>query len=278
MTLAIFAIVLFAAALHAVWNAIVKGAGDRLMATVLVTGAAALISLPILPFIAAPDPSSWPFIAISTLLQIAYFALVARTYDVAEMAEAYPLMRGTAPMLVAVAGYLLLDEPLPPLAWAGIGLIGIGILSMAAGRRRSGGGPGMVLALGNAVVIAAYTLIDGAGVRRSEAPAAYTLWIFLLTGIPFLLWAWTTRRQRFCRALTADWHFGLIGGIGTLTSYGLALWAMTVAPIAVIAALRETSILFGMAISALVLREPVTRPRLLGAGVILAGAIALRLA
>ena len=138
MTIAVFAIVLFAAALHAVWNAIVKGADDRLMATVLVTGTAALISIPVLPFIAAPDPSSWPFIAVSTLLQIGYFALVARTYDAADMAEAYPLMRGTAPMLVAVTGFLLLDEPLPPRAWAGIGLIGIGILSMAAGRRHPG--------------------------------------------------------------------------------------------------------------------------------------------
>jgi len=277
MTIAVFAIVLFAAALHAVWNAIVKGADDRLMATVLVTGTAALISIPVLPFIAAPDPSSWPFIAVSTLLQIGYFALVARTYDAADMAEAYPLMRGTAPMLVAVTGFLLLDEPLPPRAWAGIGLIGIGILSMAAGRRHPDR-PGMVLALTNAVIIAAYTLVDGAGVRRSGAPAAYTFWIFLLTGIPFLVWAWTTRRQRVRRALAAHWHLGLIGGVGTLTSYGLALWAMTLAPIAVIAALRETSIKFGMAISALILKEPVTLPRLLGAGVILAGAIALRLA
>ena len=278
MTVTVFAVVLFAAALHAIWNAIVKGAGDRLMATVLVTGAAALIALPVLPLIDAPAPSSWPFIAISTLFQIGYFALVARTYDIVDMAEAYPLMRGTAPMLVAVAGFLLLDEPLPPLSWAGIGLIGIGILSMAIGGRRSGSGLGMALALGNAVVIAAYTLIDGAGVRRSGTPAAYTLWIFLLTGIPFLLWAWTARRRRFCRALAADWHLGLVGGIGTLVSYGLALWAMTVAPIAMIAALRETSILFGMAISALILKEPITRLRLLGAGVILAGAIMIRLA
>lgn len=278
MTVTVFAVVLFAAALHAIWNAIVKGASDRLMATVLVTGAAALIALPVLPFIAAPAPSSWPFIAISTLLQIGYFALVARTYDAADMAEAYPLMRGTAPMLVAVAGFLLLDEPLPPLAWAGIGLIGIGILSMATGGRRSGSGLGMALALGNAVVIAAYTLIDGAGVRRSGAPAAYTLWIFLLTGIPFLLWAWTARRRRFYRAFAADWHLGLAGGIGTLVSYGLALWAMTVAPIAMIAALRETSILFGMAISAVILKEPITRLRLIGAGVILAGAAMIRLA
>lgn len=278
MTAAVFAIVLFAAALHAVWNAIVKGAGDRPMATVLVTGAAALIALPILPFIAAPDLSSWAFIIASTLLQIGYYALVARTYDVADMVEAYPLMRGTAPMLVAVAGFTVLNEPLPPLAWAGIGLIGLGILSLAAGRWRAGGGPGTVLALANAVVIAAYTLVDGAGVRRSGAPSAYTLWIFLLTGIPFLIWAWTTRRQRFRRALVADWRLGLIGGFGTLTSYGLALWAMTVAPIAVIAALRETSILFGIAISALILKERITRPRLFGAAIILVGAITLRLA
>ena len=127
------------------------------------------------------------------------------------------------------------------------------------------------------MLIASYTLIDGAGVRRSGAPAAYTLWIFLLTGVPLLLWAISTRGKTFRRYVGRNWHLGLVGGFGTVASYGLALWAMTVAPVAVIAALRETSILFGTAISGFVLKEKISPIRIVGACVIAAGAIMLRL-
>lgn len=278
MELSVFAIVIFAEALHAGWNAIVKGGGDTLLTTVLVTGTAALLAVIGLPFLASPERESWPFIAASALFQIAYFVLVARAYHVSDMSLTYPLMRGTAPLLVALASVMCLSEPLSAFAWLGLGVICAGIMSMVVAIPLRANKAGVFLALGNAVVIAGYTLIDGLGVRRSGAPAAYTLWIFLLSGVALSAWALTRRREVFGSYIGRNWHRGLIGGVGTIGSYGLALWAMTVAPVAVVAALRETSILFGTAISALMLHERVGRARIVGVGIIATGAMLLRLA
>jgi drug/metabolite transporter (DMT)-like permease len=278
MPIGVFAIVLFAAALHASWNAIVKGGGDKLLTTVLVTTSAALIGALTLPTLRQPDAASWPFLLASSLFQIVYFVLLARTYQVADMSQTYPLMRGTAPLLVAVVSVLALGAHLTAMMWVGVGIICLGILGMAAGARR-GNRKGVAFALLNAMVIAGYTLIDGMGVRRSGAPAAYTLWIFLVTGAPLAAWALRTRGSTaLAEYVRRNWHFGLIGGVGTLASYGLALWAMTVAPIAVVAALRETSILFWAIISGLLLKEHVGLARLAAACTRALGAAVLRLA
>lgn len=277
MGISVFAIVLVAAALHASWNAIVKGGGDTLLTTVLVTGAAALFAVVSLPFLPPPARASWAFIAASALLQIVYFVLVARAYRVADMSLTYPLMRGTAPVLVAIASVMWLSEPLSARAWLGLGVICAGILGMTGAVPRNAKA-GIGLALGNAIVIAGYTLVDGIGVRRSGAPAAYTLWIFLLSGVALSSWAWLRQRAVLQGYIRRNWHLGLVGGAGTIGSYGLALWAMTVTPVAIVAALRETSILFGTAISALLLHERVGRARIAGVCVIVVGAILLRLA
>ena len=276
MSFDVFAIILLGAALHTTWNAVVKGGGDKLLTTCMITSIASLIALAIIPFLELPAKESWPFIGASVMFQVLYFVLVAWTYRIADMSQTYPIMRGTAPLLVAAVSVFLLSETLSAFAWTGIAVISIGILSMAvapsAGPRK-----GLILALVNAGVIAGYTLIDGLGVRKSGAPAAYTLWIFLLTGIPLAAWAFTTRRREFCHYLTRHWRPGVVGGFGTVASYGLALWAMTAAPIATVSALRETSILFGVVISALVLKEQLTRVRIVAAGLIAAGAMVLRL-
>jgi len=277
MPLPVFGIVLFGAALHATWNAIVKGAGDKLLAMVSVSLAAGLLAVLALPFLAPPARASWPFIAASVALQVVYGLLVAAAYSLADMGRTYPLMRGAAPLLVSAYAALALGERLPAAAWAGIAAICAGILSLAAGGTR-GHRRGMALALANAVVIAAYTLVDGLGVRRSGAPAAYTLWIFLLTALPFAAWAGLARRRAMARQLAGAWRFAVLGGVSTVASYGLALWAMTLAPVAVVAALRETSILFGTAIAAGVLKERLGPVRIAAAGLIALGAAVLRLA
>nr|WP_242461391.1 EamA family transporter [Pseudomonas sivasensis] len=264
------------AALHATWNAVVKGGDDKLLTTCMIASFASLIALAVIPFLAVPATQSWPFIGASVIFQVLYFVLVASTYRVADMSQTYPIMRGTAPLLVATASLGLLSESLSAFAWLGIAVICIGILSMAAAPS-AGQRKGILLALLNAAVIAGYTLIDGIGVRKSGAPAAYTLWIFLLTGIPLGAWALARRRREFSRYLARHWRPGVIGGFGTVASYGLALWAMTAAPIATVAALRETSILFGVVISALVLKEQLTRARIVAACIIAAGAMVLRL-
>lgn len=277
MPLSVFGIVLFAALLHASWNAIVKGAPDKLLITILVATSAAAISALALPFLAQPARESWPFLATSAVLQVGYYLLVARAYRGADMSQAYPLMRGTAPLLVAVVSRFWLGEHLSPAAWTGVALICSGVLSLALAGRGANA-QGVRAALLNAVVIASYTLVDGAGVRASGEPVAYTLWLNLLSGAPLLVWVLAARWRSFLPYARAHLGLGVIGGAGTLTSYGLALWAMTHAPVAVIAALRETSILFATVIAVVVLKERLSPARITAAGLIAVGAIILRLA
>ena len=271
-----FLIVMLAAVLHATWNALVKGGGVKMLTTVLVVGAAAIIAICVLPFLAAPASASWPQIVVSGVLHVAYFTLVARSYDLADMSQAYPLMRGTAPLLVALVSALFFGERLSGIVWLGIGVICAGILAMASGIRRDDA-RGAALALTTAVFIAAYTLVDGAGARRAGASTSYTLWGFLLPGAPLVAWATATRRTALAAFVARDWYRGAIGGAGTVGSYALVLGAMTIAPVAVVAALRETAILFGVAISGLILREPVGPVRIAAACVIAGGVIILRL-
>jgi drug/metabolite transporter (DMT)-like permease len=277
MPFMVFTVVMLAALLHAGWNALVKSAPDKLLTTIMVTTAAALLAAVLIPFLARPMPSSFPYAAASALLQIVYFLLVARTYQVADMSQTYPLMRGTAPLIVAVVSAFELDDALSPAAWIGVMAICLGIFNIALGGTHQDR-RGIRLALLNALVIAGYTLIDGLGVRKSGAPAAYTLWVFLLTGVPLALWALAARRRLFVPYVARHWRLGIAGGIGTTASYGLALWAMTVAPIAIVAALRETSILFATLIAGIVLRERIGPRRVISACMIAGGAVVLRLA
>jgi drug/metabolite transporter (DMT)-like permease len=280
----VVAVVLFAALLHASWNAIVKSGKDTFLSTVLVSVGAALISLAVLPFVQAPAPASWPYLAASAVAQLAYYSLLAAAYKAGDMSHAYPLMRGSAPLLVALASWPLIGERLSPMQMGAVACICAGILGLyVAARTNAIGQPkstgrATAFALGNACVIASYTLIDGIGVRLSGAPAAYTMWIFVLNGTGLLLWTALRRPADLLAYAQTQWRLAAVGGFGTLASYGLALWAMTQAPVAAIAALRETSILFAIAIAALFLRERISPRRYLAIGLIAAGAILMRIA
>lgn len=207
--------------------------------------------------------------------------LVARVYQTTDMSIAYPIMRGSAPVLVTLFSVVVLQDPLSP--WAISGILGIcaGILCIGLpfGRHapQANQSGGIRLALLNATVIAAYTLVDGTGVRLSEAPAAYTLWIFILQGLVILSMGLSARGPGLIHTLGRHWRTGLLGGAGSIFSYGTALWAMTLAPIPIIAALRETAILFGLLISGAFLHEKLNLPRLLGAGILVLGMVMLRL-
>jgi drug/metabolite transporter (DMT)-like permease len=278
MSAGVMLLVLLGAALHAAWNALVKSGADKLLDTALVVAGSAAIAALALPFLPQPAMASWPMLAATAVIHLVYFALVAAAYRAGDMSLAYPLMRGTPPLAVALLAALLLGEHLSPLAWFGIAVICAGILAMAIRRGARAHGRTIGLALCNAAVIATYTLVDGLGARASGAPVAYTLWAFLLTALLFLPYAAWRRPGMLARHLRTRWRIGLGAGACTLGSYALALWAMTQAPIAAVAALRETSILFGVALAALLLRERPTPPRLAGAALIAAGAAALRLA
>jgi drug/metabolite transporter (DMT)-like permease len=279
MSVGVMLLVLFAALLHASWNAVVKSSPDTFLDIVLVTGGAAALCTIGLPLLPAPAAGSWPCIAASALIHIVYFLLIGAAYRSGDMGYAYPLMRGTPPLLVALASGPLVGERLGAGEWSGIvcvcgGILGLLLASPAGhGRRRT-----TWLALLNAVSVAAYTLVDGMGVRLSGQPASYTMWVFLLTGPPILAYALARRGTDFRGHLRVRWHLALAGGGCTLGAYTLVLWAMTHAPIAMVAALRETAILFGTAISVFLLKERPDRGRPVAAAVILLGVVVLKLA
>jgi drug/metabolite transporter (DMT)-like permease len=271
-------LVLLGAALHASWNALVKSGGDKLLDTALVvlgSGALAALALPFLPL---PQPESWAFVLASGVIHLLYFWLVAAAYGSGEMSLAYPLMRGTAPLLVALLSGSVLGEALGLAGWAGVVLICGGVLAMAWKRGATPDRATIGFALANALVIAVYTLVDGSGARASGHAVSYTLWVFLLTALFFVgLVAWQ-RPAALAGHVRRRWRIGLGAGMATLGSYALALWAMTQAPIASVAALRESSILFGVALAALLLGERPGLSRLAGAVAITGGAFCLRLA
>lgn len=278
MSNAVAAAILFAALLHAGWNALIKRDRDVLIATIGVVSGAALISLCLLPLLPAPDAASWPFIAASSVTQIAYYVLIARVYDRSDLGLAYPVMRGSAPLFVTIANALLFGQLLSPPGLLGVVCISAGIFVIAGGRfRGTDAGATVRAALAIGLVIAFYTVVDGIGVRRSHSPAAYTMWIFLFGGASMGGWAMIWRRDQILHSIQAAWWVPIGGGASTLASYGIALWAMTRAPIAAVAALRETSILFAILISIFVLREKQTGRRITAALLLVAGAVAIRL-
>lgn len=261
MTSAVLAAVLCAALMHAGWNAMVKARGEAFLSTVAVAASAGILCALALPFLPQPAQASWALILASSVTQVLYYALLMETYREGDISHAYPLMRGCAPLIVAVLGLPFTGERLAATQWLAIGLICGGVLTMYAGVR------------GTAPNARRTTLIDGIGVRRSGALAAYTLWIFLLTALGVLLLA--HRRRGELLPFVRRHPMLLGGGAMTVGSYGVALWAMTQAPMATVAALRETSILFATAIALLVLRKLVGLLRLLSAALIACGAAAI---
>ena len=231
----------------------------------------------VLPFLPRPDPASWPFICGSVATQLVYVNLLALAYRTGDMSLTYPVMRGVAPLIVAVASGPIIGESLTPGRWLGVGLISLGVLGMAFFRTTTvRNGTAVGFALLNACAIAGYTVIDGLGVRRSGAPISYAFTTFVGTTVPLLVWVGLRRRQAFVAYAVDHWPVALVGGAATLGSYSLTLWAMTVAPVAAVAALRETAILFGAAISVVVLKERITPARLAATGLIVAGAAVIR--
>lgn len=271
-------LVLLGAALHATWNALVKSGTDKSLDAAMVALGAGAVGLLFLPFVPLPKPEAWPFILVSAVLQFAYFQLVAAAYRAGDIGLVYPLMRGVAPLIVAMTSGLVLGEHLTTTAMAGVLVISAGVLTLALESRR-GGRHAILLALANAVVIATYTFVDGAGARVSGNAISYTLWMALLP--PVLLFAWAIARRGTAPVWSharRNWARGLFGGAGSIASYGLALWAMTRAPVATVAALRETAILFALLISVFILKEKASVWRYVAGAVIACGVLVLKLA
>jgi drug/metabolite transporter (DMT)-like permease len=266
--------VLGAALLHAVWNALVKSSADKLLDVTGIALGAALCALVVAPWVGVPARESWGWMAGSAAVHILYFLCVAGAYRWGDLSYSYPLMRGGGPVLVALVGALALGEVLPPMETLGVGLICAGILAFAYGRHDW---RATAYALANAVVIASYTLIDGQGARASGAPVAYTLWFFVASGLAIGAVVLAMRGRALPDYLRRNWVRATLGGGLSAVSYAVALWAMTRAPIALVAVLRETSVIFGAILGALFLHEKMTRRRLIATGAVLAGLVFLRI-
>jgi drug/metabolite transporter (DMT)-like permease len=279
MSLTVMLAVLAAALLHAGWNALAKTASGKagdVIAVGIVAGVLAALALPFLPL---PAPASWPQLAASAVIHLAYFKLVQMAYRGGDLSVAYPLMRGTPPLVTAVGAWLLLDEPLSAGGWTAVGVIVLGALALAADglRARHVSTRSLAIVGANILVIVAYTLVDGSGVRASGNAPSYIAWLFALTALTLVL----TRPWLGTRGLPQShgaWGLLATGAACAVGSYGIVLWAMTMAPIGLVAALRETSIVFGTLIAAAWLRERVSAQRWVGVALVAAGAATMRLA
>jgi drug/metabolite transporter (DMT)-like permease len=276
----VFAAVLFAAACHAGWNAVVKKGLDPLATTVLMSIGATLIAIPLVWFTGLPAPAAWPCVAASVFIHLVYFAALIESYRAGDMSQVYSIARGSAPLLTASGSALLIGERIGVQAWIGIVLLagGVVLMSLRGGRdlarldRRAVG-----FALFTAVTICAYSLVDGIGARLAGSAPAYSVALFVGIGPVMLAYALAQRGAGVITMMRPYWGTGFAGGALQFGSYGIAIWAMTVAPIAIVAALRETSVLFGALIAVVVLREPLKPVRVVAALAIVAGLVLIRL-
>lgn len=279
MQLDIVLIMLGAALLHAAWNAIIKGGGNALFEAVLKTLGGGVAVCCVLPFLPLPDPRSLPYLAASCTLHLGYYTFLGLSYRNVDMSIAYSIMRGTAPLLTSLALVLALGVPLSAGGWLGVTLLSAGILTLSADALRQGrlAWRGCCAALANALVIMCYTLADGYGGRASLHPVSYTCWLFLFNAFPMTLIVSWRYRGEFVAYVRRRWRFGLLGGVCSLGSYGIAIWAMTKAPIAMVAALRESSVIFGMLLAVFILKEKVTFSRALAVLLVAAGVMSLHM-
>ncbi len=273
--------VLFAALLHAGWNAMVKSSPDKALDTAALHVMGALIVVPILAVTGLPPAAAWPFLVASMLIHVGYYISLTGAYEHGDLGLTYPLMRGLGPMLVALSSGLLIGEQLSTAAWLGAGGICAGVLLLGLSRQALARPKALAFAVANATAIAMYTVVDGLGVRVATRDGGnalqYVATLFLLNGWPFTALvvhrrgagvAWDYLRRRAPVAA--------FSATASLAAYGIALWAMTRAPVAVVAALRETSVLFAALLGTWLLKEVFTLRRALGTVVILAGVVALR--
>jgi drug/metabolite transporter (DMT)-like permease len=278
----VLAAVLGAAALHALWNSLVKSASDKFLSSAVVAlwcGVAAVVAALVLP---RPAAVAFPFIVASAIIHIVYFMLVGQLYRSADLSVAYPIMRGLAPLIAAVIALATLGEAPGPIASLGVAALVAGVLAMGASGFAHGriNRPTILVALANSAVIAIYSVIDGQGARLSGAGSAfafaYNSWADALTGLSYLPIILFLRGRAVVATFAQDWRRGLIGGLAAFFGYAIVVWAMTRAPIAAVAALRETSVVFAAIIGVAVLGEPFHAQRAIGVLVILAGVILLR--
>ena len=278
LTWTVVAAVLLGALLHASWNALVKSSTDKALDTAVIHLVGSLVAVPLVLVVGWPPAASWPYIFASVVIHIGYYIALTGAYKHGDLGLTYPLMRGTAPLLVALSASVTLGETLSPLAWAGVLGVSCGVLALGLSRHALDSPRAVGFALANAVVIAIYTVVDALGARSSGNALQYVAALFVLDGWPFALLVFARRGGAAVWPYArARWPIATLGAMASLGSYGIALWAMTVAPVATVAALRETSVLFAVLLGTWFLKEAFNMRRAIGTATIVAGVMALRM-
>jgi drug/metabolite transporter (DMT)-like permease len=280
MSLTVFLAVIAAAAMHAAWNALVKVRTDRFASISITALGMALVAIPVLPFVDVPHAAVWPWIIASVIIHVGYRLFLIMAYNAGDLAQTYPLARGAAPLMTAVGAIFLVHEVPGPIAILGILLLSGGtlLMSLRGGLLGQLNGRAVGYALATSVFISGYTLVDGNGARLASTASSYAAWLFFCDGLCSMVIGFYYRGKGLLDVIAREWKTGLMAGALSAGSYWIAMWAMTRAPIASVAALRETSIVFAMIISVFVIGERMTAWRVTAAACIVAGAIALRMA
>lgn len=280
MDLTVFLAVLAAAIMHASWNVLVKLRLDRFLSLCLIQTLMGFLGLAMLAVFPWPSAASVPYAVTSGLLHLGYFLFLARSYRTGDLSQVYPIARGAAPLLTLAATWAFMHEEVTPLGGAGVAVLvlGIWLISLMGQRGLRLDGLTLFFAIGTSVFVAAYTIVDGMGGRVSGQPSGYAGLVFVFDAIFLSIAAVAMRGPGILREVAPYWKTGIMGALLSVGAYWIAIWAMTEAPIASVAALRETSILVVMLLSMRVLKETVTLPRLGGAVLIVIGAVLIRLA
>jgi drug/metabolite transporter (DMT)-like permease len=275
----VFFAVLFGAACHAGWNAFLKVRLEPFSAIALIAIMSAIVVLPVVPFVGVPVPEAWPWIAGSVAFHFGYFIALTEAYRIGDMGQVYPIARGSAPLMTAVVSTLVVGEAIGIRGWLGVLILtaGVFLLSLRGGRNVHLEKRAVLFALATAVTICGYSVVDGIGARTAQNAHVYTVWLFLADGLMMLALVLWRRGRPVLAEYAGFWKIGLLGGALSLAAYWIAIWAMTVAPIALVAALRETSVLFGSLIAVAVLKEPLHRARIIAALMIVGGLVLIRL-
>lgn len=274
MSTTVLLIVLLAALLHALWNALVKTSADRAITLGLVATGHCLPAFALMPFVPIPATEAFPFIIASTVIHWAYYYFLNVSYRFGDLSLIYPIARGTAPVMVALGAMVWADESLSLWAWIGILTVSAGIMVLAA--IRHGDERGIVAALVTSAIIAAYSVVDGIGIRVSGTPIGYVVWLFAAE-IFVAVFVFATRFERAASIGQRALFLGLSGGLISGLAYGLALFAKTLAPIGIVSAVRETSVIFAALIGVMWLGEGPAKRRLVAASIVAIGVIILAL-
>lgn len=279
MELSVFLAVLAAAVMHAGWNVLVKLKLDRFLSLCLIQTIMGFMGVAMLLVFPLPAYASLPYALVSGVLHLGYNLFLARSYRTGDLSQVYPIARGAAPLLTLAVTWTFMHEDLSLTGAAGVAVLvlGIWVISLLGRRGLRLDGLTLFFAIGTSVFIAAYTIVDGMGGRASGQPSSYAGMVFVFDAVFLAITALSMRGPGMIREVAPYWKTGVVGATLSVGAYWIAIWAMTKAPIASVAALRETSILVVMLLSMHVLKEKVSLTRLAGAALIVVGAVLIRL-